>query len=252
MATGVLVVGIERATKILGLLTATDKSYAATIRLGQTTNTEDADGEVLQTVSAAGVADADIEAAVAALRGDISQVPSAVSAVKVGGKRAYRLVREGQTVELAARPVRIGRFEVRDVRRSADLVDVDVEVDCSSGTYIRALARDIGAALGVGGHLTALRRTRVGLFGLDEARTLDTLADESGLSYSLDEACLLAFPRRDLTADEAESARHGRALHPAGIDGVYAARDSDGHVISLLRDEAAKAKSVVVLRPATL
>jgi tRNA pseudouridine55 synthase len=252
MATGVLVVGIERATKILGLLTATDKSYAATIRLGQSTSTEDADGEVLQTVSAAGVADADIEAAVAALRGDISQIPSAVSAIKVGGKRAYQLAREGQTVALAARPVRIGRLEVRDVRRSTDLVDVDVEVDCSSGTYIRALARDVGAALGVGAHLTALRRTRVGLFGLDEARTLDALADQPGLSYSLDEACLLAFPRRDLTADEAESARHGRALKPAGIDGVYAARAPDGQVISLLRDEAEKAKSVVVLRPATL
>ena len=252
MATGVLVVGIERATKILGLLTATDKSYAATIRLGQSTSTEDADGEVLQTVSAAGVADADIEAAVAALRGDISQIPSAFSAIKVGGKRAYQLAREGQTVELPARPVLICRFEVRDVRRSADLVDVDVEVDCSSGTYIRALARDIGAALGVGGHLTALRRTRVGMFGLDEARTLDALADQPGLSYSLDEACLLAFPRRDLTADEAEFARHGRALKPAGIDGVYAARAPDGQVISLLRDEAEKAKSVVVLRPATL
>ena len=252
MATGVLVVGIERATKILGLLTATDKSYAATVRLGQTTSTEDADGEVLQTVSAAGVADTDIEAAVAALRGDISQIPSAVSAIKVGGKRAYQLAREGQTVELAARPVRVCRFEVRDVRRSADLIDVDVEVDCSSGTYIRALARDIGAALGVGGHLTALRRTRAGMFGLDEARTLDALADQPGLSYSLDEACLLAFPRRDLTAHEAESARHGRALNPAGIDGVYAARAPDGQVISLLRDEAEKAKSVVVLRPATL
>ena len=252
MATGVLVVGIERATKILGLLTATDKSYAATIRLGQTTTTEDADGDVLQKVSAAAVADADIEAAVAALRGDISQIPSAVSAIKVGGKRAYQLAREGQTVELAARPVRIGRFEVRDVRRSADLVEVDVEVDCSSGTYIRALARDVGVTLGVGGHLTALRRTRVGLFGLDEARTLDALADQPGLSYSLDEACLVAFPRRDLTADEAESARHGRPLEPAGIDGVYAATAPDGHVISLLRDEAEKAKSVVVLRPATL
>jgi tRNA pseudouridine55 synthase len=252
MATGVLVVGIERATKILGLLTMTDKSYAATIRLGQTTSTEDADGEVLQTVSAAGVADADIEAAVAPLRGDISQVPSAVSAVKVGGKRAYQLAREGQTVELAARRVRIGRFEVRDVRRAADLIDVDVGVDCSSGTYIRALARDVGATLGVGGHLTALRRTRVGMFGLDEARTLDTLADHPALSYSLDEACLLAFPRRDLTAEEAESASHGRALNPAGIDGVYAATAPDGQVISLLRDDEMRAKSVVVLRPATL
>ena len=252
MATGVLVVGIERATKILGLLTATDKSYAATIRLGQTTTTEDADGEVLQTVSAKRVTGTDIEAAMAELRGEISQTPSAVSAVKVGGQRAYRLAREGQAVELAARPVRIDRFEVLDVRRSADLVDVDVEVDCSSGTYIRALARDVGAALGVGGHLTALRRTRVGRFALDEARTLDAMAEEPRLSYTLDEACLLAFPRRDLTADEAESARHGRVLESAGIDGVYAATAPDGQVISLLRDEATRAKSVVVLRPATL
>jgi tRNA pseudouridine55 synthase len=252
MATGVLVVGIERATKILGLLTATDKSYAATIRLGQTTSTEDADGEVLQTVSAAEVADDDIAAAITALRGDISQVPSAVSAVKVGGKRAYQLVREGQTVELAARAVHVSRFEVLDVRRTTDLVDVDIEVDCSSGTYIRALARDVGAALGVGGHLTALRRTRVGMFGLDEARTLDALADEPALSYSLDEACLLTFPRRDLTADEADSARHGRALDPAGIDGVYAAVAPDEKVISLLRDQGDRARSVVVIRPATL
>jgi tRNA pseudouridine55 synthase len=252
MATGVLVVGIERATKILGLLTATDKSYAATIRLGQTTSTEDADGEVLQTVSAADVADDDIAAAITALRGDISQVPSAVSAVKVGGKRAYQLVREGQTVELAARAVHVSRFEVLNVRRTTDLVDVDVEVDCSSGTYIRALARDVGATLGVGGHLTALRRTRVGMFGLDEARTLDALADEPALSYSLDEACLLAFPRRDLTADEADSARHGRALDPAGIDGVYAAVAPDEKVISLLRDQGDRARSVVVIRPATL
>lgn len=252
MATGVLVVGIERATKILGLLTATDKSYAATIRLGQTTSTEDADGELLQTVSAAHISDADIETAVAALRGRIAQIPSAVSAVKVGGKRAYRLAREGQSVELAARQVRIDRFEVRDIRRSADLIDVDVEVDCSSGTYIRALARDVGAALDVGGHLTTLRRTSVGRFGLDEARTLDELADRPQLSYSLDEACLLTFPRRDLTAEEAESARHGRPLNLAGIDGVYAARAPDGQVISLLRDEPPKAKPVVVLRPATL
>jgi tRNA pseudouridine55 synthase len=252
MATGVLVVGIERATKILGLITATDKSYAATIRLGQTTATEDAEGEVLQTVSAAGLTDADIEAAVAALRGEISQIPSTVSAVKVGGKRAYQLAREGQAVELAARPVRIDRFEVRDVRRQAGLIDADVEVDCSSGTYIRALARDIGAALGVGGHLTALRRTRVGRFSLDEARTLDALAESPQLSYTLDEACLLAFPRRDLTDEEAESARHGRALEPAGLEGVYAAATSDGRVISLLRDDATRTKSVAVLRPATL
>ncbi len=252
MATGVLVVGIERATKILGLLTATDKSYAATIRLGQTTTTEDAEGDVLQTVSAREVSDGQIEAAVAALRGEIDQVPSAVSAIKVAGKRAYQLAREGQAVELAARRVRIEKFHVLGVRRVGDFVDVDVEVDCSSGTYIRALARDVGAGLGVGGHLTALRRTRVGSFGLDEARTLDTLADQPELSYTLDAACLLAFPCRDLSVAEAESARHGRALSTAGIDGVYAGRAPDGRVISLLRDESERAKSVVVLRPATL
>jgi tRNA pseudouridine55 synthase len=252
MATGVLVVGVERATKILGLLTASDKSYAATVRLGQTTTTEDAEGEVLQTVSASAVADTEIDAAVAALRGEISQVPSAVSAVKVGGKRAYKLAREGQAVELAPRNVRIDRFDVIEIRRCGDVIDVDVEVDCSTGTYIRALARDVGAALGVGGHLVALRRTRVGRFGLDEARTLDALADIPRLSYDLDEACLLAFPRRDLSAEETESARHGRALNPAGIDGVYAAMAPDGQVISLLRDGPDKAKSVVVLRPATL
>ena len=253
MATGVLVVGIERATKILGLLTATDKSYAATIRLGQTTSTEDAEGEILQNVPVAdGVTDVHIDEAVAALRGEIAQIPSAVSAVKVGGKRAYRLAREGQTVELAPRTVRIDRFEVLEIRRHDCLVDVDVQVDCSSGTYIRALARDVGAALSVGGHLTALRRTRVGRFGLDQARTLEELADQPQLSYSLDEACLQSFPRRDLTAEEAESTRHGRPLKPAGIEGVYAAAAPDGLVIALLRDVASHTKSVVVLRPATL
>jgi tRNA pseudouridine55 synthase len=253
MATGVLVVGIERATKILGLLTAADKSYAATIRLGQTTTTEDAEGEVLHTVSAAAVDDAQVGAAVAALRGDIEQVPSAVSAVKIGGERAYKLVREGRTVELPARPVRVERFDVTAVRRdAAGFVDVDVAVDCSSGTYIRALARDVGAALGVGGHLTALRRTRVGRFGLDEARTLDALAEAPSLSYSLDEACLQGFARRELTEEEVEAARHGRALRPAGIDGVYAATAPDGRVMALLADDGPRTRSVVVVRPATL
>lgn len=256
MATGVLVVGIERATKILGLLTATDKSYEATIRLGQTTSTEDAEGELLQQVSAEHVTGEQIEAAVATLRGPIEQVPSAVSAIKVDGKRAYQLAREGQAVELPARPVRIDRFEVLAARREIDgvggVVDVDVVVDCSSGTYIRALARDVGAALGVGGHLTALRRTRVGGFGLDQARTLDELADRADLSYSLDEACLQAFPRRTLNETEVIDASHGRPLPPAGLDGVYAATAPDGRVMALLEDAGSRTKSVVVIRPATL
>jgi len=255
MATGVLVIGVERATKILGLLTAATKSYTATIRLGQSTSTDDAEGELVDSVAAGHLTHEAIEAAVGALRGDIHQVPSTVSAIKVGGKRAYRLVREGQTVELEARPVRIDRFDVCGLRpgpQGLDVVDVDVEVDCSSGTYIRALARDLGAALGVGGHLTALRRTRVGRFGLDQAHSLDELAERPRLSYSLDEACLLIFARRDLSADEAEAGANGRSLPPAGIDGVYAACDPDGRVIALLRDEGARTKSVVVVRPATM
>jgi tRNA pseudouridine55 synthase len=170
----------------------------------------------------------------------------------VGGKRAYQLAREGQAVELAARSVRIDRFDVLAVRRHDGLVYVDVEVDCSSGTYIRALARDVGAAVGVGGHLTALRRTGVGRFGLDQARTLDELAERPTLSYSLDQACLQSFPCRDLTAEESEDTRHGRALKPAGIEGVYAAAAPDGQVMALLKDEGERTKSVVVLRPATL
>jgi tRNA pseudouridine55 synthase len=252
MATGVLVVGVERATKVLGLLSAADKSYAATIRLGQTTSTEDAEGEVLQSVSAAHVTNEAIAVAIAGLRGEIEQVPSAVSAIKVAGRRAYRLVREGHAVELVARPVRIDRFELLGARREGDLVDIDVEVDCSSGTYIRALARDLGGALGVGGHLTKLRRTRVGRFGLDDARSLDDLAERPRLNWTLDEACLRMFPRRDLSADEAEAAGNGRSLSPAGIDGVYAATDADGRVIALLRDQGPRTKSVVVVRPATL
>ena len=253
MATGVLVIGIERATKILGLLTATDKSYAGTVRLGQATSTEDAEGEVLQTISANRLTDADIERAVAGLRGDIDQIPSSVSAIKVDGQRAYKLAREGKPAELAERKVRIERFDVVAVRHVPDgFVDVDVEVDCSSGTYIRALARDVGATLGVGGHLTALRRTRVGRFGLGEAHTLEHLADAPRLSYSLDEACLLVFPRRDLNPEEAEATSHGRSLPPGGIDGVYAAADEHGRVLALLRDEGSRTKSVVVIRPATL
>jgi tRNA pseudouridine55 synthase len=252
MATGVLVIGVGRATKILGLVADTSKSYAATVRLGQSTSTEDAEGAVLRRVSAQGVTDEAIAAAIAGLRGDIAQVPSAVSAVKVGGQRAYRLVRAGQTVELAARPVRIDRFDVLAVRRHDQLVDVDVEVDCSSGTYIRALARDLGDILAVGGHLTALRRTRVGRFGLGEARSLDDLAEQPRLTLTLDGACLLLFPRRQLSAEETEAAGNGRALAAAGIAGVYAAHSAAGQVIALLRDDGPRTKSVVVVRPATM
>ena len=252
MATGVLVIGIGRATKILGLLTTDTKSYAATIRLGQTTSTEDAEGELLTEVSAAHLTDAAIGAAIAGLRGEIAQVPPAVSAIKVGGKRAYRLAREGQAVELAARPVRIAAFDLLDLHRTGERIDLDVAVDCSAGTYIRALARDLGEALGVGGHLIALRRTSSGRFGLDQARTLDELENQPTLSYTLDQACLTAFARRDLSDAEADDVSHGRPLPAAGIAGIYAATAADGRVIALLHDAGKRTKSVVVIRPATL
>jgi tRNA pseudouridine55 synthase len=252
MATGVLVVGIERATKILGLVSGASKSYAATVRLGQTTSTDDAEGQLLQEVSAQRLTNASIAAAIAGLRGDIMQVPSAVSAIKIGGQRAYRLAREGHAVDIPARPVRIDRFELVAARRHGHLIDLDVEVDCWSGTYIRALARDLGKALAVGAHLTALRRTRVGQFHLGQARSLDELAERPELSLTLDQACLQMFAHRELSPDEAEAAANGRALRAAGIDGVYAARDPDGRVIALLRDDGPRTKSVVVLRPATL
>ena len=252
MATGVLVIGIERATKILGLLSDTSKSYAATIRLGRTTTTDDAEGDVVHDVPATEVTDDAIGVGIAMLRGEIAQRPSAVSAIKVGGKRAYQLVREGQQVELAARTVQIDRFDVVAIRRTGPSVDIDVEVDCSSGTYIRALARDLGGNLAVGGHLTALRRTRVGGYRLDHARTIDALAERPSLSYSLDDACLLGFGRRDMTAAEAEDASHGRPLPAAGIEGIYAATDPGGRVLALLADTGALTRSVVVIRPATL
>jgi tRNA pseudouridine55 synthase len=252
MATGVLVIGIERGTKILGLISGTSKTYLGTVRLGQSTTTDDAEGEVLQAIPADHVTDEQVIAATAALRGRIEQVPSAVSAIKVAGKRAYQLAREGEQVELAARSVNIDRFDVLDIRREPGLLDLDVVVDCSSGTYIRALARDVGTALGVGGHLTALRRTRVGGFGLNQARTLELLAEEPQLSYSLDEACLQAFGRRELSDDDALAVSHGKPLPAAGIEGTYAAVAPDGRVMALLEDSGRRTKSVVVIRPSTL
>lgn len=260
MATGVLVIGIERATKILGLLSGATKSYTATIRLGRSTTTDDAEGDVVCDISADAVTDEAIMAGIAGLRGEISQRPSAVSAVKVGGRRAYQLVREGHQVDLAARRVVIERFDALAIRRGGGVVDVDVEVDCSSGTYIRALARDLGAALradgpepaSVGGHLTALRRTRVGGFRIDEARTLSQLEAHPEPGHTLDATCLLVFPRRDITAAEAGDAAHGRPLPAAGIDGIHAATDPAGLVIALLEDNGPVTRSVAVIRPATL
>ncbi|OCW88270.1 MULTISPECIES: tRNA pseudouridine(55) synthase TruB [Gordonia] len=252
MATGVLVVGIERATKLLGLLSLTTKSYTATIRLGASTTTDDREGEILDTADASGVLDADIAAAMADLTGDIQQVPAKVSAIKVDGRRAHALVRTGADFDLAARPVTVSRFELLDARRDAAFVDLDVAVDCSSGTYIRSLARDLGAALGVGGHLTELRRTAVGPFTLDHARTLDDVRDEPRVSLDIDEAVKISFPRRDIDDDEAESISQGRWLEPIGRKEIYVVVDPREQAIALIQEKGRRASSVMVVRPATL
>ncbi|MDT0220687.1 tRNA pseudouridine(55) synthase TruB [Gordonia sp. AC31] len=252
MATGVLVVGIERATKLLGLLSLTTKSYTATIRLGASTTTDDREGEILGTADASGVLDADITAAMADLTGDIQQVPAKVSAIKVDGRRAHALVRTGADFDLAPRPVTVSRFELLDARRDAACVDLDVAVDCSSGTYIRSLARDLGAALGVGGHLTELRRTAVGPFTLDHARTLDDVRDEPRVSLDIDEAVKISFPRRDIDDDEAESISQGRWLEPIGRKEIYVVVDPREQAIALIQEKGRRASSVMVVRPATL
>ena len=253
MATGVLVLGVERATKMLGLLSLTTKAYTATIRLGQATVTDDAEGEVVSTTAAAHVTDADIASRVAELTGDIQQVPATVSAIKVDGERAYARARAGEDVQLAARPVTVSRFEVlarHDITTgTTTFADLDVEVDCSSGTYIRALARDLGESLGVGGHLTALRRTRVGPFTLEHARTLDQLAENPALNLDIDSAARLAFPHREITVGEAHSLRDGRWLDPVGIAGVHAALTEDGKAIALLEEKGKRSSPVMVVRP---
>ncbi|WP_419555320.1 tRNA pseudouridine(55) synthase TruB [Prescottella equi] len=256
MATGVLILGVERATKLLGLLALTTKSYSATIRLGQATTTDDAEGEVLTTADASAVTDEQIAAEIAKLTGDIQQVPASVSAIKVDGQRAHALIRAGEEVTLAARPVTVSRFDVlarRDVPAdSGGFVDLDVDVDCSSGTYIRALARDLGAALGVGGHLTALRRTSVGPFTLEHARTLEQLSEDPAVSLDIDQAAQTAFPHRQISAAEAESISQGRWLEPIGRKEIYAAIDPSGHTIALIQERGKRASSVMVVRPATL
>ncbi|MFT4396350.1 tRNA pseudouridine(55) synthase TruB [Gordonia lacunae] len=252
MATGVLVVGIERATKLLGLLSLTTKSYTATIRLGAATTTDDREGEILSTADASEVSEAAIAAAMADLTGDIQQVPAKVSAIKVDGRRAHALVRTGADFDLAARPVTVSRFEVLDTRYEGAFVDLDVVVDCSSGTYIRSLARDLGAALGVGGHLTELRRTAVGPFTLDHARTLEDVRDEPRVSLDIDEAVKISFPRRDIDDDEAESISQGRWLEPIGRKDIYVVVDQREQAIALIQEKGRRASSVMVVRPATL
>ena len=222
MATGVLVVGVEKATRLLGHLALTEKEYAATIRLGQSTVTDDAEGEILPpadgaTGQASSLTEQALRSALARFEGQISQVPPRISAIKVDGQRAYRLTRSGAAPELAARPVTIRRLDLLACRQAGgELLDIDVAVTCSSGTYIRAIARDLGAALGTGGHLTALRRTRVGPYEIAAARTLDQLAEKFEVT-PLAQAAAAAFGCVHLSAEEASLVSHGVRLPTAGL-----------------------------------
>lgn len=245
MATGVLVLGINRATRLLGHLMLTEKAYDATIRLGVSTSTDDAEGEVLATASMAGLDEATIRTAAAEFVGVLMQVPTAVSAIKVDGKRAYRRVREGEDVTLPPRPVTVHELSVAEVRVTpGSTIDVDVSVRCSSGTYVRAIARDLGACLGVGGHLTALRRTAVGPYGLGVAHTLEQLGEDF-VVLPVAAAARAAFASRDLDESQAADVRFGRPLD-IDLPGLTAVFAPDGEFLALYEPRGGVAKAVAV------
>jgi tRNA pseudouridine55 synthase len=247
MATGVLLLGVERATRLLGHLMLTEKAYDATIRLGAASTTDDAEGELLEQRSVALLREDDVRSAAGRFVGDIEQVPSSVSAIKVDGKRAYARVREGEQVELAARPVTVHELLVTAVRPAGEWLDVDVSVRCSSGTYIRALARDLGEALGVGGHLTALRRTAVGPFTVEDATPLEQLADGVPM-LPLEEVARRSFPCLELDADSARAVSFGRALSLRLPDPEQpvAVLGPDGGFLALYRQDGERATPVAV------
>lgn len=261
MATGVLVLGIGRATRLLTYLVGCDKDYVATVRLGQRTVTDDAEGEVIDSADASGLTAAEIEDAARGLTGHIDQVPSAVSAIKVDGQRSYARVRAGEDVQLAARPVHVDRLVVSALRPPPDTpgaVDVDLATTVSSGTYVRALARDLGERLAVGGHLTMLRRTRVGSFTLASAHSLEQVSEQVADGVALPviplvEAASAAFSVRSLTPEEAWKVARGQRILSAepGRAGPVAAVDATGTLVALLDESTATARSLVVFAPAS-
>lgn len=248
MATGLLVLGVEAATRLLTFVVGLDKTYEATIRLGVATDTDDAEGEIVSTTDASSLTSVAIAAGISALTGRIAQVPSTFSAIKVDGRRAYDLARSGQAVQLKAREVTVSRFDVvaqREVSGAASgYVDLDVVVDCSSGTYIRSLARDLGAGLGVGGHLTALRRTRIGPFAVGDAGPLDAVAP----MISPADAAASVLGRFDVTADEARDLRHGKRLPGAAArlpTTPMAAVGPDGALVGIVERRGGDVKSAM-------
>jgi len=240
MATGLLVIGVGRATRFLRFLSDQPKTYEATMRLGVETSTLDADGDVVRTAPV-DVTDDELAGAVASLVGESMQRPPAYSAVKVGGTKLYEAARKGTPIDAAPRAITVGRYEVQ-ARRGPD---VDVVVTCSGGTYVRVLAADVGAALGCGAHLTALRRTAIGIFDVAEARG----PDDPGMPLPIERA-VAHLPAVKLEGEESRAARHGRVLAPAAIEGPYAIVDRAGSLIGVWHDDGARAKALVVLQEA--
>lgn len=250
MATGILILGFNNGTRLLGYITSGDKSYQATMVLGAATITDDREGEILSQVDASGISDNEIETELVKMRGVIMQRPSSVSAVKVDGERAYARVRAGESVELAAREITISQLDIHAIRRFDTSIEVDIEVTCSAGTFIRAIARDCGQALGVGGHLSSLRRTRIANFGLDCAITLEQLKIGDFTPLALGGVARGVFSTRELHVDERVELSFGRPLTRNPSDEIYAGMSSENELIALLANKDGFAKPIAVFAAA--
>ena len=253
MATGILILGFGHGTRLLQYITDGDKSYRATIALGAATITDDVEGEAISRASKSdldAITDADIQRDLSSMRGVISQRPSSVSAVKVDGKRAHERVRAGEVFELASREVTISQLDVLEIRRTDDAIQIDIEVTCSAGTFIRAIARDLGTSLKVGGHLTFLRRTRVASFGEDAANTFEKFKAGEFKTLGLVDVARSIFQLRDLNAEEAKELSFGRKISASPSAGIYAAISSSNELIALLENQDEGAKPIAVFTPA--
>lgn len=242
MATGVLVLGINNATKFLQFITDGKKRYQATIRLGQATTTDDREGEILNTASTEGITDDAINSGLMKQVGMIMQVPSKVSAIKIAGERAYDLVRQGKEVEIPARQVEITSIDVLKIKRN-EFIDIDIDVMCSAGTYIRSIARDLGESLSVGGHLISLRRTLVSPFDLSDCSSLD-----EPTIRPLAQAISAVLPLRTIDMNEVQELKYGRALTKSEFEGTGVAIAPNGEVAAILenREYGAQPLSVFV------
>jgi tRNA pseudouridine55 synthase len=250
MATGVLVLGFGNGTRLLQYITDGDKSYQATVVLGAATVTDDREGELISEADASGVSDQEIHNGLAKMVGEIQQRPSSVSAIKVGGERAYDRVRAGEVFELAARTITISSLSVLEIRRTGSRIEIDIDVTCSAGTFIRAIARDLGSDLQVGGHLSALRRTRVAVFPISQAISFEELKAQNFAPLEVADVARATFQVRELGLDEVQELSFGRPLITNQSDEIFAALSPDNRLIALLKNESGKAKPIAVFAAA--